>query len=429
MALKKGMFESYLKERETPLSPVTNESFSSKYSHNRVFDEPESLKQTQQIDNSSENQATPIDINWTLKEISANKTEHKPNTNLTQEPNTNLTQTQHTEVRKTRNLTQSKHKPNTKLNTQKTQTTHKVDTNLTQNHHISTLIGVQRKLLLYVFEACKKSRSHVTEPLSINHLSSALEIHLGSIKTSIARLCEKEFIKINSYKNGRGGWSIYEIHDHIYKELLQMETQHKLHTNLTQTTHKVDTKLNTQPNTTLSSSSSFYNNKTTTNDLPDEWNFDISMYEKNFGFKLSQVKQLASLNIITPLNVEQSLLEFNYDFENKSLPVIKTNNLNFLMGLLRTGNCYVSENYRNEQEKAIKLMAERAEKKKQKILEEKFIAWDISLTVEARSKILHDILPKHLMNEYKIQGITNQIQRILFSYYTQNISMKEGEFV
>jgi hypothetical protein len=427
MALKKGMFENYLKEREVPLATVSNESFSSKYSHNRVFDEPESLKQVQQMENSFEQGNHPININQTLKKISANKTEHKLNTNLTQKLDTNLAQTEHKKIKKRRIQTQSIHKLNTKLNTQKTQTTYKVDTNITQSYHISTLIGLQRKLLLYVFEACKKSRSHITEPLSINHLSSALEIHLGSIKTSIKRLCEKEFIKINSFKNGRGGWSVYEIYDHIYKELLQMETQYKLHTNLTQSGYKVDTKLNTQPDTTLSSSSSILNIKETTTRVVDGYNFDISIYEKNFGFKLSHLRQLASLNVITALDVEQSLLEFNYDLENNSLPVIKTNKLNFLIGLLRTGNCYISENYRNEQEQAIKLMAERTKKKKQMLLEEKFVTWEASLSTEAMAKILHNILPRHLINEYKSEGMTSQIKRILFSYYTQEISEKEEQ--
>ena len=236
-------------------------------------------------------------------DTNSTQTQHKVGTNLTQELNTNSTQSEHREVIKNTYQTQTQHKVDTKLNTQETQSRHKVDTNLTQTTHISNLIGVQRSILLFIFEECKKARSHITEPLSIVHIASSLEIAPGSIKTSIARLCEKHFIKINSFKNGRGGWSVYEIPDNIYKELLQMETQHKLHTNLTQSRHKVDTKLNTQPNTNVSSSSSLNINKTTTTELSDEWNFDISQYAR-FGFTSSQLKQIASLGVVSATDVE-----------------------------------------------------------------------------------------------------------------------------
>lgn len=414
MALKKGMFENYIKERAVSTKDVENNQISSQYSHNRVFDEPESLKQlyssvsTMQQENQSK-----------VTDFGHKKTEHKVHTNLTQKPNTNLTQSEHKKYIKKTYKTQSTHKPNTKLNTAKTQSTHKVDTNITQTQHISTLIGHQRIILLFVFEACKKARSHLTDPLTIIYISKSLEIALGSIKTSIARLCEKGFLKINTYKNGRGGWSIYEIPDHVYKELLQMETQHKLHTNLTQSTHKVDTKLNTQPNTNAPSSSR-YNNITTTI-LPEEWNFDISTYQK-FGFTMTQLKQLFSLGV-NPLDVEQSLIEFNYDLENNALTLstIKTNKINYLMGLLRKGQSYVSETYRNEQEAIISEMASRAEQKRKKLLEEKFMAWETSLEHEDRKKILTK-LPPTLMVLERTYGTNNlEVKKWFFDYFLQNV--------
>jgi hypothetical protein len=412
MALKKGMFENYIKERETPLIPNLNQHFLSKYSKNRVFDEPDSLKKIQKINSFSEERNYFIKER---KEIIVNKTRHKLHTNRTHKPDTNTTQTAHNEIK---NITQTAHKPNTKLNTQKTQTTHKPDTNRTQSHYVSTLVGVQKKLLLYIFEACKKSCSYVTDPLSINHISHTLEIPKGSIKTSIKRLCEKKFIKVNSIKNGRGGWSVYEIINNIYNELLQIETKHKVNTNYIQTTHKEDTKPDTQPNTMISSSSSLLNLKETTTRLSDEWSFDITPYAK-LGFTQTQIKQLASLGVISALEVEQSLIEFSYDVDNNKLPPIKTSKINFLMGLLRSGHSYTSEGFKNEQDALVLEMASRAEAKRKNLLEAKFVMWESNLDQEERKKI-ENRLSVPLMVLYRTYGLDNtEVRNCFFSYYVQ----------
>jgi predicted transcriptional regulator len=349
----------------------------------------------------------------------------KPNTNQTQtthKPNTNQTQTEHSVAIKNTYQTQTKHKPNTKLNTQKTQSTHKLDTNLTQTEHISTLIGHQRNLLLFIFEACKKSRSHITEPLTIIHISTALEMRLTSIKTSISRLCEKGFISINSFKNGRGGWTVYEISDSVYKELLQMETQHKLHTNYTQSRDKLNTKLNTQPNTSPPSSSSNLIN-TTTNELSEDWNFDITPYEK-FGFGKNQLKQIASLGILSAREVEQSLIEFKYDDDNNTLPNIKKGIIAFLVGSFRNGRVYLSEKYQTEQRALNKLMEDRAENKRKLQHEANFLIWESKLTDDERNNIVK-IMHSKLRNEYNLYGLKGEgVKSWFFHHYAQSLEKK-----
>jgi hypothetical protein len=347
------------------------------------------------------------------------QTEDKPNTNPTQsrhKADTNLTQSEHDVVIKNTYQTQTTHKVHTKLNTQKTQTTHKLHTNYTQTTHISTLIGVQRHILLFIFEECKKARSHVTEPLSIQHIASGLEIALGSIKTSISRLCEKQFLKINGYKNGRGGWSVYEIPEIVYKELLQMETQHKLHTNYTQSTHKVHTKPNTQLNTNPSCSSSFKDLKTTTTGQDDKWNFDITPYAQ-FGFTKTQIKQLAKSSVISASDVQQSLIEFSYDMDNNALPPIKTTKINFLMGLMWKGQSYVSEGFKNEQDATIEEMARRSRVKKENVAKAKFEVWEEGLSDEERNEI-EKKLPTHLIVLHRAHGVNNaEVKKWMFDYY------------
>lgn len=418
--------------------------------HEQVFDEPKSLKKTLALDDMAPVNSKPslspsiLESTHSLKQsevkadssrralsvtnenekLHTNLTQsaHKADTNLTQKLHTNLTQSEHDKIATNTNQTQTKHKVHTKLNTQKTQSTHKADTNLTQTTHISTLIGVQKLILLFIFEECKKARSHVTEPLSVSHIASGLEITPGSIKTSISRLCEKAFLIVNSFKNGRGGWSTYEIPDNVYNELLQMETRHKLHTNLTQTTHKVDTKLNTQLNTNASSSSSLNNIKTTTTELPDEWDFDLSPYSA-FGFRESHLRQVMGDQKLTASQAEDSLAHFCYDYENGFLRKDIRSKISWLMKTLRNGGEYVSDKYNDLLEAESRANAERVLKRKNDRLQNNFIIWEDSLTAEQRKEI-ENKLPTHVLISYQAHGIDHpEVKKWYFDYYMQKLQI------
>jgi hypothetical protein len=189
-------------------------------------------------------------------------------------------------------------------------------------------------------------------------------------------------------------------------------------TNQQQSGNKVATQPATQPATSISSSSSLNIKETTTTELSNEWDFDISTYTR-FGFTTSQLKQLASLGVISATNVEQSLIEFSYDLDNNALPVIKTGKINFLMGLLRAGNSYVSEGFRSEQEAMILEMARRAEGRRKDLLDAKFIAWEAALNDEERKEIVNK-LPAHLTVLHRTYGVGNaEIKNWLFNYYLQ----------
>lgn len=117
-----------------------------------------------------------------------------------------------------------------KVDTNQTQTEHKQHTKLTQTP-ISELVGVQKKILLFLYKECSEQDVQSTRQLTIAHIADTLSIASGSIKTSIARLCKKGMLEIIKFKNGRGGWSVYKIPSDVYSELLILETQHKLNTN------------------------------------------------------------------------------------------------------------------------------------------------------------------------------------------------------
>jgi hypothetical protein len=364
-------------------------------------------------------------------DIKEQETGYKPGTNRVQsgfksgdKPGTNWVQTGYKEDQKTdkvgTNRVQSGFKSGDitgyKVGTNWVQTEYKLSTKIP----FTELAGLQREIVVFLCLECKKNRAKSTEPITLDYLVNSLKRSRDAIKTSIKRLEKKGCITRTKFKNGRGGWSQYEIPADIYQDAIRYENGYKWGTNWVQTGYKVGSELGSELGTTRPSSSSNNNNiiieTTTTADFLEKWNFDISAYSK-FGFGIIQIKQLASLNTISPSEVEQSLIEFNYDYENNALPLIKTNKINFLMGLLRGGHSYISENYRTTQDQMVKLMAERANKKRQAQIEEKFVAWEGGLSDEERREI-ESKLPTYLIVRHRASGITDaEVRNWLFNYY------------
>ena len=304
-------------------------------------------------------------------------------------------------------------KQGNKPGTNKEQTGNKASENIS----FSGLVGLQRNIIIFIYYECKNSRSKVTGTLTLEHIAKSIECSTETAKTTLKRLKKKGCLMRVESKNGRGGWSQYELPDNIYHEVLRNETENKLGTNWEQTGNKVGTQPGTEPGTNPSSSSDLSLLKTTTN-LSDEWNFDITPYSR-FGFTASHIKQIATLGIISAADVEQSLIEFSHDLDNNALPKIKTNKLNFLMGLLRVGQSYVSEGFRNEQEAIISEMARRAEGRRKNLLEERFLSWEAGLSGDDRKAIDHK-LPTQLMVLNRTHGISNpEVKNWLFNYFIQ----------
>lgn len=357
-------------------------------------------------------------------DTNSTQTQYKENTNSTQKLDTNLTQTKHNEEIKNTNSTQTGHKLDTKPNTQEIQTRHKPFTNLTQTIHISTLVGIQKDILLFIFEECKKNPSYISKPLSIDYIANGINKSNGSIKTSIVRLCDKGFLRVNSYKNGRSGWSQYEIPIHIYQDLIQIETEHKLNTNQIQTKHKIDTQPDTELNTSFSSSSKLNNiNKTTTTEIPEEWQFDLKEYA-GFGFGRTQLLQLINLSFEVPkinaAQVEQSLVEFKYSLEVNEINTTKPP-IYLLMSILRSGESYSSPRYLSQQQAEMAEMAKQIRELQKKNTEDRFTIWLANISEADEALLINNLPTPPLMSAFsaykKIGRLDATLKDWLMGYF------------
>ena len=132
----------------------------------------------------------------------------------------------------------------------------------------TSLVGLQKELILLIYNECNKSRSKVTNPLTIEFIFSLIRYKKSSVKAAIRRLEKKGYIKRYSFKNGRGGWSQYTIPDHLFHEILNLETSAKLESKWSQTEVKLGSQVGLQVESIPVVSSSYIINTTTT--LPEE---------------------------------------------------------------------------------------------------------------------------------------------------------------
>ena len=102
-----------------------------------------------------------------------------------------------------------------KLVTENRETGNTTGNKVVTTFSFSSLVGLQKKILLFLYESCKAARSKITNPISLEHLSDSLKSSIGSLKTTIRRLENKQLLTRVEYKNGRGGWSKSVSYTHL----------------------------------------------------------------------------------------------------------------------------------------------------------------------------------------------------------------------
>ena len=282
---------------------------------------------------------------------------------------------------------------------------------------------LQKNVTNFIYNLCEVSRNKKTDPISINQISTYCQTTDNSAKKAIQRLQKKNIIIRNSFKNGRGGWTIYELSNSIFQEILYLRTRAKLEPNQSQSRSKLGTQLGTELEPTpLSSSSININNITTTTErdvvkeIGEEYkNIDSSSLEK-IGFGFTQISQLFEKNI-DPNLIQESINHFAFALENNEKIKQNENPLNLFMGVLRKGRAWVESNY--ESVKTIELRALLELKKKEKedyeailaeLFELEYNTWFTDMTDEELKKLLPNADFKYGRHVYEIE----QQAKILF---------------
>ncbi len=284
-------------------------------------------------------------------------------------------------------------KPITQVVTNQQQTGNKVVT----NSPFSALVGLQRSITLLIYQECKKSRSKITDSLTLEYIGHQVKADKKTVKTSVYRLVVKGYLLRKEYKNGRGGWTRYELPRDVFHELLQTETDNKQTTNWQQTSNKVVPEVVTQPITSPPSSGSSIYRITTTTKLPDEWlNIDIDE-AACFGLTQNHLLQLHKIGDHDPKVIQDSIQYFLFDLEyNNKKKEIKTNPLSYFMGILKRVGVYTApNNYESPTDRAMRIYLEKqkATQKRKIAMEEEYLniefqKWLELLSEEEKNKII-----------------------------------------
>ena len=211
------------------------------------------------------------------------------------------------------------------------------------------LSGLQKNILILIYDLCRIKGERTTTPLSIEHLYLKLASTRLSVQKSIQRLEQKHLLIRKEFRSGRGGWTVYELPEGVWNEILQNETSDKFRTNLGQLSDKPRTEPRTEPRTTPSCSSSNLNiNNTTTTPLtlePDLW---LSVPKNLEGrISLKQLRDFVKQGFITPEDLQSSLDGFSYDLARNAIKSKLGNPVAILIGAVKSGG-YISQSYLSE---------------------------------------------------------------------------------
>ena len=263
-----------------------------------------------------------------------------------------------------------------KLVTEKQETGNTTGNKVVTNFLFSSLVGLQKKIVLFLYESCKTARSKITNPITLEHMSDILKASIGSLKTTIRRLENKQLITRAEYKNGRGGWSKYSISDFLFQELLQIETGNKVVTNWEQSSNKLVTnweqsgnKVVTKPVTTSPVVVSS-NITTTTNsyiqsvdNLPIDWQAINYEPVRGVGFSEATILQLYSAKRTTAKVVQESIDNFALNLQH-NLTAYKSP-LGALISVLNKGGVWMRIDALKPTAEPLKPIAEQEEAKQE----------------------------------------------------------------
>jgi hypothetical protein len=211
------------------------------------------------------------------------------------------------------------------------------------------LSGLQKNILILIYDLCRIKGERTTAPLSIEHLFLKLASTRLSVQKSIQRLEQKHLLIRKEFRSGRGGWTVYELPEGVWNEILQNETSDKLRTNLGQLSDKPRTEPRTEPRTPPPCSSSNLNiNKTTT--TPPELDPDLWLsVPKNLEGRVSikQLRDFVRQGLITPEDLQSSLDGFSYDLAKNAIKSKLGNPVAIFIGAVKSGG-YISQSYLSE---------------------------------------------------------------------------------
>ena len=161
---------------------------------------------------------------------------------------------------------------------------------------------------MFIYESCRFSGSKTSSPFAIQNIADGCKSSISAVKKALQRLEKKHLLRRVEYKDGRSGWTRYQLPNQVYGQLLQDETGAKVESNWSQSRVKVGTRLEPEPEPMPPSSSSKnleFTKLTNTGDIEgsDELPLDWSQIDPTplsaVRFGHTELAQLVRVGILT----------------------------------------------------------------------------------------------------------------------------------
>jgi hypothetical protein len=286
--------------------------------------------------------------------------------------------------------------------------------------NVVSISGAQRVVLEFLFEQCIWNNSLATPPITKQQLLTATQLVEDTALSSIRRLRLKQIIDRVAYKDGKAGWSQYQLSEKIYRELLylkqnepkSLQTQFKVSPIVSATvsanpSSKIDSNINNNTNLhtndgldeiDFSSLEAFSITKSVIFDFrKNKWEISRSMLESHierFAKWASESKNTNSIRNLRGLfcsNI-QKIVETGHD----PFDFIKTDSDVMLDSLLAKRKAHLEE----------------MKRKKDELFEIEFETWEISHSDDS----LMNLVPQ---NQFAHFG-TPQYRALLKEYFRVN---------
>lgn len=85
--------------------------------------------------------------------------------------------------------------------------------------NFSSLVGIQRKIIIALYKNMKVNKSDSTEELTLETIANLAGVNHKSLKNTLFRLIKAGFLSRVEQKNGRGGWVKYKVNEKIVAEI------------------------------------------------------------------------------------------------------------------------------------------------------------------------------------------------------------------
>ena len=87
-----------------------------------------------------------------------------------------------------------------------------------------TLSQLQKSIVFSLYDMSKYNKNGFTDKVKIDDFSPYLSGKQSSVKKTIARLEKNLFVERVSFKNGKGGWTIYKLNSQLLKEIQSLSS-------------------------------------------------------------------------------------------------------------------------------------------------------------------------------------------------------------